>query len=185
MREQNEVEEEKVNPLHVTYEAALEKFKSQLFETYKEEGFTKDAGLLSGYAANYLETFVLESGLSNVILLLTKTFDEVAAMSPSNIKDNALKRTLTRAAREQGIRISEAADLARRLNSVNVEVQVAALYEQYMVASEELLTTTKLSHKYDAIKVPLAMKNKVAELKEELLRQLELYPQLAEKYEVK
>lgn len=178
-------EEEKVNPLYEKYEIALEKFKAQLFETYKEEGYTKDAGLLAGYAANYLETFVLESGLADVILLLTKTFDSVAVMSPANITDNALKRTLTRAAREQGIRISEAAELSRRLNSANVEVQVAALFEQYTVASDELLTTTKLSHKYDSIKVPLLLKSKVAELKEELKRLLTAYPHLAERYEVK
>lgn len=184
MTQHDEAEEAVVNPLVDLYKQRLEKLQERISSAMIEEGLTKESTLIAGYVRNEVETFVLESGLVDTIGALVRTCDTVAAMSPANIKDNALKRTLMRAAREQGIKISLAGDLVRQLASSNVEVAVAKLYGDYAQATSDLEVAARLALQYDGMKVPIKLKKRVQALKESLKAELKKYPHLADQYKV-
>lgn len=172
------------NELFTTYEEALERFRSAMIAALIDQGLTKESGLITAYAEDAAKTLILDSGLINIIEKLVRTFDHVAAIKVGTIKDNALKRTLTVAAREQGIRISLAGDLAHRLNSGNVEFQMQHLHSRYSLAKKDLETAARLAQQYDGMKVPLKLQKEVSEMRESILTMLRAYPHLADQYSV-
>lgn len=166
--------------MQTQYDESLEDFTLMLKAFLSSEGYSKDATLICGYVGNAVEKLILDTGIVKLSEKLITVIDKLADIPVANIKDNALKKTIRRIAQDTGVRVSEARDFVHKLNAGNVEVAARLLYEELQALEHDHATATRISHQYDAMKVPPEMTARLKELRDKMSAVFDSFPHLKE-----
>lgn len=172
------MQEQEVNPLIEQYEKARERMADTVRKTLHELNHQKDVPEIIACVNNALDDFLVNGGLVSTIVGLTNVCDAVSALKTSSIKDNALKRSVAIAARESGVRISHAKELASSITSVGAEAAFEKLLAEYHESQMDKETVSKLALQYEGIKVPLTLINKIKKLETAIEEALKKNPAL-------
>lgn len=176
------LEEREENPLFIAYTEKFEQLSEMLRAGFQAEGLTKEATYLTSLVISEVESFILRSGLIESVEKLVRIIDDLAAVKPANIKDNALNRTIKGIAKSHGTKVSTIRDFASQLNSANVEIKVESLYKELKALEADHKTAVRISHQYDSMEVPAMMTDRLHELRAQFKNKLEQYPHLKDTY---
>jgi len=140
-----------------------------------------DYDLISKAARQHLLTFLINCGFGDSLTRLINVIDDLAVMRPADIPDKALKRTLIRLCKDHEIKLIDMRELAEALlpeeEEPDMQSAFAELQARYAEVQHEYETAVKLSHQYQEMRVPAALKRKYEETREEYNTFLEEYPE--------
>lgn len=170
-------EEPRYNALKVHYGNELESFQQNLMEKLTKEGVF-DYGVIAQMAAEEMEKFFITSGLVPAVSTLIDIVLELADIPVADIPDKALKRTILRVAKAHDFKIVDIRELIDTLNVGNAEAEFEAAKSAYEAIKHDHEVAVRLSHQYDAMKVPKELIRRFDEAKGAYEAALAKYPHL-------
>lgn len=172
-----DAEEARENVLKEKYRSELNTFEQNFMDKLTQEGVF-DYGVIAQMAAEEMEKFLVKSGLVPAVSVLVDIVLELADISVADIQDKALKRTILRVAKAHDFKIIDIRELIDGLNVGNAEAEFEAAKSAYLAIKQDHEVAVRLSHQYDAMKVPKELIRKFDQAKAAYEVVLAKYPHL-------
>lgn len=148
--------EARTNIVKERYEKALGDFQENFASRLSREGVF-DYSVISTIATEEITGFLAESGLIKAMTNMIDLIVELADLSVAEIPDKGLKRTIMRIAKSNDFKIVDIRELVAQLSEGNAEAEFTQAQAEFLAIKNDYEVAVRLSHQYDALKVPKAL----------------------------
>lgn len=182
---QNDVEaipeEIRENVVIDAMQKAIEEFETAFHQQLTAESMM-DYGLIASAARKHLAHFLVNCGFGEALARMIDVIDDLAAMKTADVPDKALKRTIIRLCKDHEIKLVDMRELAETLlpeEDFDIQAAFNDVESRFNEAKQEYELAVKLSHQYQEMKVPSALKRKFEATREAYNAFLEEHPEFA------